>query len=341
MKEDSGFAMSARVPNPGATQAPIHVAYLSRAAADGLAEDNLLAVVRFGRTAGVARSLDISVPLPGGRDDEVVEVWASRRPVERGVIDDFSYACDGTALFAAIRIDEGEGGLEAASLAAYRCLGRGLVATGYPSLCRVWNFFPDIHAAEAGLERYRAFCRGRHAGLAEVLGTGESGLPAATAIGSRTPGLLVYGLALREPGAQIENPRQLSAFHYPPAYGPRSPSFSRSILKTWVDAPPQLFVSGTASIVGHASRHPGDVDAQVAETIANLEALLAAAAARAACSFRFSLLRVYCRSASSFPAVRDGLAGRFGAATPIVMLQGDICRRDLLLEIEGLAIGEG
>lgn len=347
MKEENGFEMSARGPFPGSTEAPIRVAYLSRAAAEGLDEANVLAVVRFGEAATVARSPEIGVPLSVCGDDEVVEVWSSNRPVERGSIGAFSYARDGTALFGAIRIDEREadGGLETATLAAYRALERGLAETGYPSLCRVWNFFPHIHAEEAGLERYRAFCRGRHTALSEVPGTAESSLPAATAIGSSNPGLLVYGLAFRETGVQLENPRQLSAFHYPPEYGPRSPSFSRSVLKTWGlgrggGAPPYLFVSGTASIVGHASRHEGDYERQLEETIANLEALLAGAAARAGRRFRFTLLRVYSRSAPPLQLLRERLAARFGVPTPVLVLRGDICRRELLLEIEGLAIGD-
>ena len=45
-----------------------------------------------------------------------------------------------------------------------------------------------------------------------------------------------------------------------------------------------LFVSGTASIVGHETQHRGDVVAQTRETLANLSSVLAeqCAMARAA-----------------------------------------------------------
>jgi len=43
------------------------------------------------------------------------------------------------------------------------------------------------------------------------------------------------------------------------------------------------------------------------------------------------------RHAADFPAVRDTLASLVGAAAEIVYVQADICRHDLLLEIEAMA----
>ena len=47
--------------------------------------------------------------------------------------------------------------------------------------------------------------------------------------------------------------------------------------------------------------------------------------------------RVYVRQAADFPAIREILAALLGAATEIVYVQADICRHDLLLEIEAMA----
>jgi hypothetical protein len=58
----------------------------------------------------------------------------------------------------------------------------------------------------------------------------------------------------------------VSAYDYPRQYGPAAPSFSRAALTP----DPLLLISGTASIVGHASVHLGDVTAQLEETLANL-----------------------------------------------------------------------
>jgi chorismate lyase / 3-hydroxybenzoate synthase len=210
---------------------------------------------------------------------------------------------------------------------------------GYPHVCRMWNYLPDINGERAGLERYRLFCRGRHRALAEALRPFEPALPAASAIGTRTPGLLVCFLAAAPPGEQVENPRQVSAFRYPAQYGPKSPSFSRSILKSWGAGHHHLYISGMASIVGHATRHIGDFERQLKETCDNLESLMEAANGRCGERLRLDRLRVYLRDGGRAAQARAAIAARLGPV-PMLILQGDLCRADLLLEVEGLAIGE-
>ncbi len=104
--------------------------------------------------------------------------------------------------------------------------------------------------------------------------------PAATCIGRRDgdPMVQVYWLAGRAPGLPLENPRQVSAYRYPREYGPTPPSFSRAMLAS----DRLVMISGTASIVGHASRHRGNVRAQLDETFTNLANVLQRAAGRRA-----------------------------------------------------------
>ena len=101
---------------------------------------------------------------------------------------------------------------------------------------------------------------------------------------------------------------------------------------------PQLYISGTAAIVGHASHHPEDLAAQFNETLANLDSLLEAAGSTPSLG-AMSQLKVYVRHASDVPAVRELLRARLGDKVPLVLLQGDVCRRELLLEIEGVHSG--
>ena len=94
---------------------------------------------------------------------------------------------------------------------------------------------------------------------------------------------------------------------------------------------PTIIVSGTASITGHESRHAGDVAAQVAETLTNLAAVIAAAGATPADPGW--ALKIYLRDLAARPAVEAALAPVFGAA-PRLYLHADICRPELLVEIE-------
>jgi chorismate lyase/3-hydroxybenzoate synthase len=99
-----------------------------------------------------------------------------------------------------------------------------------------------------------------------------------------------------------------------------------------------LFVSGTASIVGHASRHEGDVRAQVEETVRNLEEVARSSGVPA--HDREWFLKVYLRDAEDLEPVHAHLREAFGADTPMLFLRADVCRPELALEIEGVVTSE-
>jgi chorismate lyase/3-hydroxybenzoate synthase len=148
-------------------------------------------------------------------------------------------------------------------------------------------------------------------------------------------------MASRQAGQPIENPRQTSAYCYPPRYGRQSPTFSRAtVAGEGHDA--TLFVSGTASIVGHETLHEGDVRAQTHETLANIESLLAQVKATRP-DLHWSLpdlqLKTYVRDPADLLAVREVILQRLGADAPGHFLQATVCRPDLLVEIEAFGGG--
>jgi chorismate lyase/3-hydroxybenzoate synthase len=267
------------------------------------------------------------------------EWWPGRGQVRGGAESDLSWREDGERLFLHLALDEAAlQPMAAAVEGAYRRVLAAAAARGYPHLWRIWHYLGDITEGEGDQERYRQFCIGRHRALAAAPGY-EAQLPAASAIGIRGGGLRMTVLAGRRAGLQVENPRQVSAFRYPRAYGPRSPSFSRAMLLPWRDAA-QLLVSGTASIVGHATAHAGDALAQLRQTAANLAALRTQAARalnRPADHDPWSVesMTLYLRHEASWPEVAAELRRLFPAQRVQVYL-GDICRRELLLEIEAV-----
>ena len=153
------------------------------------------------------------------------------------------------------------------------------------------------------------------------------------------PILVVAFLAARAVPIQIENPRQISAYDYPSEYGPRSPTFARASLLRCSDGE-FLFLSGTASIVGHRTLHVGDAGAQTDETLANLRAVIDAAN-RASRTGGYALhelaLKVYVRNPHDLAAIRAQIESAPDAPAEVAYLQADICRRDLLVEIEATA----
>lgn len=264
------------------------------------------------------------------------EVWRSYGPVLSGQHGAIRFSEDAQHLFGIIEIDEREhADIGAAAQACYAAIMAFQRGSAKPHLLRMWNYFDAITRGNGDEERYQRFCVGRAAGLGSRQ---PRALPAATAIGRRdgSPILQVYWLAATEPGQAIENPRQIPAYHYPRQYGRVSPKFARAMLC----GNAALLISGTASVVGHATHHDGDVAAQLHETLLNLDSLLQQAHTRdGRCPARFSdsaLLKVYLRHPHSAPAVAAELRRYLPADTGLLILAADICRDDLLIEIDGL-----
>lgn len=322
-----------------AHDAHLRVDYVDAAAPAGwLAQPDVLAVFGFGPDAPASDDPRyLRVPLaPHGRAP--LEVWRGRGDVVSGRDGGIRWSSDGELLFGVIEVAEGEGGISEAARIAYASMSGFVAARGFPHLLRIWNYLDAITLGEGDGERYRQFCVGRAHGL----GRFETELlPAATAIGRCDDErvLQVYWLAARAPGKPVENPRQVSAYRYPRQYGPQSPSFARAMLPPTAGQMP-LLLSGTAAVVGHASRHEGELLMQLEETFLNFDALLGAACERQpALPMQFgpgTRLKVYVRDAGDLPAVAEALEARFGDAVPRVLLHAAICRRELAIEIDGV-----
>jgi chorismate lyase/3-hydroxybenzoate synthase len=298
----------------------------------------VLAVFGFGDTA--PQRLDdpryLHVSLQPLRAPAPYEVWRSANPVATWRDGEIAGADSDELSFGWIEVDEGDVGISAAAERAYRAIARHLAHRAKPHLLRMWNYLDAITDGDGDAERYRQFCVGRIAGLDGYRHT----FPAGTAIG-RCDGvrrLQVYWIAARDPGQPLENPRQVPAWEYPRQYGPRPPSFARAMLGTQaLDL--ALMLSGTASVVGHASAHPDDVPAQLAESFRNFDALLARARQLSpSLPERFgvdSLLKVYVRRAEDMAQVEALLADALDPAVPRLVLHAEVCRRELLVEIDG------
>ena len=231
--------------------------------------------------------------------------------------------------------------LHAATAQAYAEICATLEAQQYPHLLRVWNYLPDINRDSQGTERYRQFNSARQCAL-QACGRAQSGsVPAASALGATSDSpVVVYFLAGRSAPVFVENPRQVSAYHYPRQYGTHSPLFSRAALLRQTQSL-TLFVSGTASIVGHRSLHIGNTARQTRETLTNIEALLSEAN-RVARGAHFELdglaYKVYVRRPEDLALIQSELAAALGSQAQVIYLQADICRQDLLVEIEATGI---
>jgi enamine deaminase RidA (YjgF/YER057c/UK114 family) len=303
--------------------------------------DSVLGAACFGGTGSSA-----SLPgIPGiavdmatlGEVNDICEIWHCGEKLHTGELDGIRYRCGDNLLFGCLA-RPASADLQAQTTAAYNAIFSLLAAQDYSTVLRFWNYFPAINRESGGLERYRQFNAGRQDAF---LAHGHSvigNVPAACALGSASGNLNIAFLAMRGDVHGIENPRQVSAYHYPSQYGPRSPTFSRAGL-TRLSGHDMLFVSGTASIVGHQTCHAGDVLAQARESMTNVAAVLEVTNSRIDTPFRLADLayKVYLRRAEDFEPVRACLEEFVGAPITSVYLLADICRSDLLVEIEASA----
>ena len=313
---------------------------------------DVLGVVGFEKTPKIdcARvPVTASMIRPLGAND-LCEVWRVAGPVGRlrggSPQARVSYRFSDDLLFGSLRIseraidarDEAEA-LQRATEIAYQEIFEVLDATEHRHLIRIWNYLPEINAQAGGEERYRHFNSARQMAFRNSGRATMGTVPAACALGSPAGSpLSIYFLAARRPAKMIENPRQTSAYRYPPKFGRHSPIFSRACV--WGESDRgRLFVSGTASIVGYETIHRGDVAAQTRETMINIAALLEEANRIVGWS-DYSLndlkLKVYVRKPSDLPAIEATLSELLNPAASILYLQADVCREDLLVEIEAV-----
>ena len=308
--------------------------------------NSVLAVIYYGEHAPdslLPDVLQVAVSLPQIGNDPLAEVWTADLPHEVNQFENISYAANSDLVFGSIKFHESQtDGLEQLAFRAYKEILNFLDQKGFPALVRCWNYFPNITLETNGIERYKLFCAGRCDAFAEKYKSMHRHLPAGSAVGSESGPLTINFIATRNHSVKhIENPRQVSAYLYPREYGKRSPSFARATCMDWGENK-YLYVAGTASIVGHKSYHKDDPLQQMHEIHRNLDSLLDH------CGFFLDsnagkvdpedvlITKTYLRDAELLPLVREKMEERLGGGQSSLYLVGDICREELLLEVEGV-----
>ena len=238
-------------------------------------------------------------------------------------------------------VDMNASELREAVTTAYADLGRALQALDRAAI-RLWNYMPDPGQVLADdLDRYMVFNEGRSNGYRnwKMRNGAPAYLPTASGVGIASGDLIVHCLASTIEGRPVENPRQIPAWRYSKRYGPTPPSFSRATLAS-IGGCPLLLIGGTASVVGEETAHAGDVAAQVSETLENLATLIATATSSRETTRpldRLLDIRVYLARLEDAALVRDTLSATCPGTTVIEVVLAPLCRRDLLVEIEGVA----
>ena len=299
-------------------------------------------------------TLHLNAPVLRG-EDIACEVWLNDMPavlasggnrLTSGSQGAIKYRFNDKLLFGVINLeeplslqdgqDDNLSPLQRATEAAYQQIFKLIDELGYSHIYRFWNYMADINGGSHELERYRQFNVGRKHVFVTAGREHGNLLPAACALGLAAGPLSIAFLAGKTVATAIENPRQIKAYDYPEEYGPRTPSFSRATLAE-IGQKVFLFISGTASIVGHQTLHIQDIIGQTKETLINLEAVIDEAN-RLQGNLGFDLstacFRVYVRRAQDLDLIRKEMQNYLKSEVNAVFIQADICRQELLVEIE-------
>lgn len=222
-------------------------------------------------------------------------------------------------------------------------------------IIRQWNYIEDIALVE-GLEKenqnYQVFNDVRSRFYDR--GSFDNGYPAATGIGMTAGGVIIGFIALSPSELvsvrPIQNPGQIDAHRYSEDVlkGTASvglekkctPKFERAKLVS-IGSSHYIYVSGTASILGEKTMHVGDVENQTLTTIDNIFKLFSKENQESlglsfdVSEIHFSHLRAYVKYNRDIPVVRKVCESKLNSNS-ILFLISDVCREDLLVEIEGV-----
>lgn len=305
--------------------------YYSAEAPEVLLErPSVLSVISFDSQCEASQSPGY---IPTGLEslsEHVSEVFeCTNSTVTRGVYGRCHWSRTDDIMFAAIWIsNEDCTDIELATETAYTDLLQCLITSGFSNPFRFWNFIPNINAGPGDREEYKKFCVGRLSAF-ENANVDTSAFPAASALGHHAKGAVIYALASKNIGVHYENPLQESAYRYPREYGPSSPSFARAS-KITIENESWVFISGTASILGHQTHCPGDISEQLRITLGNIEHLTQHIVGE---SRDLSTIRVYLRHRDHYTICRSYLTEHLPHCD-ITYTLADICRVNLLVEIE-------
>lgn len=235
-----------------------------------------------------------------------------------------------------------EQGISQTTFHAYEELLNTLQLFPEYTLLRCWNYVPGI------TQVYQAFNAGRYQAFEAFYGAAwrQHPAPAASAVGTDGSTLLIEFMAVQTPLAFIENKDQVPAYKYSEQYGKLPPYFSRGVI--FQNREQRLLLSsGTASIVGESSVHPGDIYEQLARSILNLR-ILAGQFNLKQYNIHYGfaledivLMRVYYKHAADRPFLERYLPKVLAPGCQLAFQQADICREELLVELEAVFVKKG
>lgn len=217
-------------------------------------------------------------------------------------------------------------------------IGKILKRNGFETdmIYRQWNYVEGIvDFSEDGRQHYQMLNDARSEFYSKAKWNG--GYPSATGIGTQAGGIVVWvNASTGNETRAIDNPLQIAAHAYSASKMQNggqnertTPKFERARESS---SPEMMFISGTAAIRGEESSVSEDASEQTRMTIENIDALIA----QATRPIKVRTARVYVKHDDDFRSIAELCEKAYNVAD-IMYVKADICRPELLVEIEAIA----
>lgn len=221
------------------------------------------------------------------------------------------------------------------------------------SIVRQWNYIEQITKINNGRQHYQEFNDSRS--IFYSLTEWKNGYPAATGIGTLFGGIMLdldalyYFEEQKKNIYPLDNTLQIAAFSYSKDVllgkddeelkVKTTPKFERAKL---IYDQGLVYISGTAAIRGEKSLEGVGIEKQTITTLENIEYLISLTTLKSAVAelvntdARLKSIRIYLKTVEMLNSARDIISDRY-PDLPAIYVLADVCRDELLIEIEGIA----
>ena len=296
-------------------------------------KDNILSVISFHGEVDYKDNVLTSGPQIINYKN-IYEIWEVQGKVHQKKYNDINVSMSKNYIFGSVIIDleELNSYEEIKSAISYKYRDFFNIANQYSmNLIKIWHYIPQLLKPYSDNKtNYSLLCEAREIIYKEKYK--DSSFPAATVIGIGGNKILIYFLAaVCAEYNTVENKRQVSSYDYPQNIFLEKPMFSRAV--SFIDiegAEKKIMISGTASIKGYESMHKMDVLKQLTEALKNYQTFVNIKGNDS------NICRIYLtKSQTKYSVEIVKILDSIFEYNNYILLEGEICRKDLLVEIEG------
>ena len=285
----------------------------------------IINIMSFNESEGYSDNI-LSTGLQTYNKDKIYEIWESNEYVKEETYKNINIRYDKDYLFGSVVFD---------SFYQFKENYKNILAFTKQfnyRLIKLWHFIPNLlDINEINKSTYTIFCEEREK-LYQDFFTNNN-YPAATVVGTKGKKIIIYFIASSYLDIlYLSNSRQIEPYKYPKEIFQYKPLFSRAVKLAKPNQSSRIFISGTASISGYESKHVSNLSKQFKEIILNYKNLLNITNNF---SNEHDIYKIYIKNNINTDTIIKDIQKNFNENKYLIIF-GDICRSELLIEIDGI-----